>query len=245
MERAMTDYYDLGRHHRPISTRSAGAQSWFDRGLVWCYGYNHQEAVACFQRAAKADPQCGTAYWGIAYAAGPNYNKQWKAFDVVDLKQSLELAFTATREAQALLHSASPAEQGLIKSLKHRYPSPNTDEIAPIWNDNYAAAMREVYREHKDDLDIAILFAEAIMNRTPWQLWDIKLGEPAVGADTAEAISVLERAMAQAGGLEHPGLLHMYIHLMEMSPTPERALGAADALRDLVPDAGHLRHMST
>ena len=105
--------------------------------------------------------------------------------------------------------------------------------------------MREVYRAHLDDHDVAALFAEAIMNRTPWQLWDIKTGNPADGADTAEAIAVLERAMAQPRGMQHPGLLHMYIHLMEMSPSPQKALRAADALRDLVPDAGHLVHMAT
>ncbi|MGE4253540.1 MAG: hypothetical protein AB7F09_29430, partial [Parvibaculaceae bacterium] len=98
---------------------------------------------------------------------------------------------------------------------------------------------------HRGDLDIATLFAEAIMNRTPWALWDIATGKPADGADTMEAIHVLERAMAQPGGAQHPGLLHMYIHLMEMSPQPEQALRAADQLRSLVPDAGHLRHMST
>src|SRR5438132_1292445 len=117
--------------------------------------------------------------------------------------------------------------------------------ITPIWNDDYASAMREVYGQYPDDLDVGALFAEAIMNRTPWQLWDIKAGRPAEGAGTDEAIAVLERAMARPRGMEHPGLLHMYIHLMEMSPNPERALRAADALRDLVPDAGHLRHMST
>ena len=105
--------------------------------------------------------------------------------------------------------------------------------------------MRDVYRAHPDDLDVAALFAEALMNRTPWQLWDIKTGNPADGADTAEAIAVLERAMALPGGMQHPGLLHMYIHLMEMSPTPHKALRAADALRNLVPDAGHLVHMAT
>jgi hypothetical protein len=105
--------------------------------------------------------------------------------------------------------------------------------------------MREVYRAHRNDHDIAALFAEALMNRTPWQLWDIKTGKPAEGADTSEAIAVLERAMAQPRGMQHPGLLHMYIHLMEMSPAPQRALRATDALRDLVPDAGHLLHMAT
>ncbi len=241
----MSDYYDLGSYTRPVTTTSKEAQLWFDRGLIWCYGYNHDEAVRCFKKAAKHDPNCAMAHWGIAYAAGPNYNKQWVAFDPVDLKKSLNLAHTATAQALELLKHASPVEQALIRPLAKRYPSKTTEKVTPIWNDDYAAAMREVYTAHKDDLDIAALFAEAIMNRTPWQLWDIKAGKPAEGADTAEAITVLERAMATPQGMRHPGVLHMYLHLMEMSPYPERALRAGDTLRNLVPDAGHLVHMPT
>jgi tetratricopeptide (TPR) repeat protein len=241
----MAEYYDLGSYHRLVSTTSEEAQLWFDRGLVWCYGFNHEEAVRCFQRAAEADSDCAMAYWGIAYAAGPNYNKQWKAFDTVDLKRSLTLAYGATCSAMARLDHASPVEQALIRALVHRYPVGEPDQVSPIWNDDYANAMREVYRVYSGDLDAATLFAEAIMNRTPWQLWDLKSGDAAAGADTFEAIRVLETAMAAPDGAGHPGLLHMYIHLMEMSPHPERALRAADRLRNLVPDAGHLLHMPT
>ena len=241
----MSDYYDLGSYSRPVTTSSKEAQLWFDRGLLWCYGYNHDEAVRCFQKAAKYDPRCAMAQWGIAYAAGPNYNKQWAAFDPVDLKKSLKLACTATMQALDLVNQASPVEKALIAPLVKRYQLDRPDKVTPIWNDDYAAAMREVYETHKDDLDVTALFAEAIMNRTPWALWDIKSGKPAEGADTAEAIAVLERAMAAKDGMQHPGILHMYIHLMEMSPHPERALRAGDALRTLVPDAGHLIHMPT
>ena len=241
----MSDYYDLGSYSRPVTTSSKEAQLWFDRGLLWCYGYNHDEAVRCFQKAAKFDPRCAMAQWGIAYAAGPNYNKQWAAFDPVDLKKSLKLACTATMQALDLVNQASPVEKALITPLVKRYQLDRPDKVTPIWNDDYAAAMREVYGANKDDLDVAALFAEAIMNRTPWALWDIKSGKPAEGADTAEAIAVLERAMAAKDGMQHPGVLHMYIHLMEMSPHPERALRAGDALRTLVPDAGHLIHMPT
>ena len=115
------------------------------------------------------------AHWGIAYAAGPNYNKQWVAFDPVDLKNSLNLACSATKQALILLDQASPVEQALIRPLAKRYPLNEPGNVTPIWNDDYAAAMREVYLAHKDDLDVAALFAEAIMNRTPWQLWDIKI----------------------------------------------------------------------
>jgi tetratricopeptide (TPR) repeat protein len=237
--------YDLGTYRRTITTTSPEAQAWFDRGLIWCYGYNHEEAVRCFQKAAEIDSDCAMAYWGIAYAVGPNYNKQWKAFDPVDLRRSLDLAFTATRDAVPRAETASAVERALIEALCHRYPVNEPDRVEPAWNDRYAEAMRAIYRSHRDDLDVAALFAEAIMNRTPWQLWDVKTGAPAAGADTLEAIQVLERAMAQPGGTRHPGVLHMYIHLMEMSPHPERALRAADWLRSLVPDAGHLLHMPT
>jgi hypothetical protein len=114
----MAEYYDLGSYHRLVSTTSEEAQLWFDRGLVWCYGFNHEEAVRCFQRAAEADSDCAMAYWGIAYAAGPNYNKQWKAFDTVDLKRSLTLAYGATCSAMARLDHASPVEQALIRAAR-------------------------------------------------------------------------------------------------------------------------------
>jgi hypothetical protein len=244
----MTDYYDLGSYSRTISTTLPEAQLWFDRGLVWCYGFNHEESVRCFKKAANADPNCGMAYWGIAYAAGPNYNKPWQAFDAADLSQSLTDAYAAAQTALAKIEAASAVEQALIKALQYRYPSEAAAENLNIWNDSYANAMREVYEAHSDDFDVCSLFAEALMNRTPWVLWDLKSGGPAAGADTTEAMRVLEKALQrvdQTGAERHPGLLHMYIHLMEMSPCPERALRASDALRDLVPDSGHLQHMPT
>ena len=244
----MEEYYDLGSHHRTVSTASPEAQLWFDRGLIWCYGFHHEESIKCFKQVAEIDPDCAMAYWGIAYASGPNYNKPWEAFTDADLMQSLAQAHTATQMALARLEGASEVEQALIRTLTHRYPSTTPADNFNIWNDLYANAMRDVYRAFPDDLDVGSLFAEALMNLTAWALWDLQTGEPAEGASTTEAIDVLEKAMAQmeqAGDEPHPGLLHMYIHLMEMSPHPERALRAADALRDLVPDAGHLQHMPT
>lgn len=245
---AMEDYYNLGSYHRPVSTSSPEAQLWFDRGLIWCYGFHHEEAIKCFEKAAEIDPNCAMAYWGIAYALGPNYNKPWEAFSDADMMQSLEQAHAATQTALARMNSASDVEQALIRALTHRSPSPTPVEDCNVWNDAYADVMREVYQTFPDDLDVCALFAEALMNRTAWALWDLKSGESAEGANTTEAIEVLEKAMSQmeqAGSERHPGLLHMYIHLMEMSPHPERALRAADGLRDLVPDAGHLQHMPT
>ena len=118
----MSDYYDLGSYSRGISTSSTEAQTWFDRGLAWCYGYNHEEAVRCFEKAAIADPRCAMAWWGIAYASGPNYNKQWKAFDTVDLERSLTTAHRATAEALKHVASASAVEKALIRPLALRYP---------------------------------------------------------------------------------------------------------------------------
>ncbi len=238
------EYYDLGGYGRTVSTASAEAQTWFDRGLVWTYAFNHEEAVRCFERALLADPHCVMASWGLAYALGPNYNKPWEFFDEVDLVSTVSRAYTAAREA---LESspASGVEGALARALTARYPSGDPAEDCSVWNTDYAEAMRRVYRDYPDDLDVATLFADALMNLTPWALWDQSTGEPAVGASTAEAKSVLDRALEVPAGREHPGVLHMYIHLMEMSPRPELALPVGDLLRDLVPDAGHLRHMPT
>ena len=241
----MAEYYNLGSHSRVITTSSKEAQKWFDRGLLWCFGYNHDESVACFKKALEFDGDCAMAWWGVAYSSGCNYNKPWEAFDDEDAARSVSIAHAATSEAMGRLEKITAVEKALIRALPSRYPENTPIDDMGIWNDEYANAMRKVYAVFGDDLDIAALFAEAIMNRTPWALWDLKSGEVAQGAQTSEAIEVLEKAMAQPGAMEHPGVLHLYIHLMEMSPFPERALKAADALRGLVPDAGHLNHMPT
>ena len=241
----MSDYFDLGNHRRTITTTSDLAQTWFDAGLNWCFAYNHDESVSCFEKALEADPNCAMAYWGIAYASGCNYNKPWEAFDEDDMQQSVKRAFETTQAALNLTANISVAEADLINALSKRYQSVTPAADMSAWNDEYANAMREVYNRHDDDLDIVALFSEAIMNRTPWDLWDLKTGDYTAGAGTAEAIEVLEKAFEQPGGYKHPGLLHFYIHLMEMSPHPQKALKAGDALRALVPDAGHLNHMPT
>lgn len=238
-------YYDLGSHGRPVTTSSAEAQTWFDRGLNWTYAFNHEEAVRCFEAAGRADPGCAMADWGLAYALGPNYNKPWDAFDARDLGRTVERAHAAVRRAHAKAAGATPVERALAEALEARYPRariPDAEE-GPVWNAAYADRMRAVHRLAPDDADVAALYADALMSLTPWQLWDIRTGKPAPGSRTAEAGAVLERALATGAGSRHPGLLHLYIHLMEMSPTPEAALPAGDRLRDLVPDAGHLQHM--
>jgi tetratricopeptide (TPR) repeat protein len=119
----MSDYFDLGRYTREITTSSAQAQLWFTRGLVWTYSFNHEEAVACFEHAIEADPGCALAHWGLAYALGPNYNKPWEAFDPADLSSSVSRAFTASQAAAARAAGASPAERALVHALTFRYPS--------------------------------------------------------------------------------------------------------------------------
>ena len=237
--------YDLGAYGRKITTGSADAQRWFDRGLNWTFGYNHEEAVACFTRAIECDPGCAMAHWGLAYAAGPNYNMPWELFDDKARAEALAVAYDASQSALKLADSATAPEAALITALQARYPQRAViDDMSP-WNRAYADAMRNVLKEHPDDADIACFFAESLLNLTPWNMWDLRTGAPPEGAFSIEAQAVLERYIARPGGLRHPGLLHLYIHLMEMSQTPEKALKAADALRGLVPDAGHLEHMGT
>ncbi|MFO1169623.1 MAG: hypothetical protein U1E49_01490 [Hyphomicrobiaceae bacterium] len=243
----MEDYYDLGDYSLKVSTASPEAQRWFDRGLMWCYGFNHDEAIACFEKAAAADTKLAMAQWGIAYAAGPNYNKPWEAFDPEDLQRCHGTSRRAIEKALTLAPGATPLERALIQALEARCPGDPPADLNTL-NDAYAAAMRTVYAAFPKHPDVATLDAEAMMNRTGWRLWDLKTGKPAEGSDTAEIVRVLERGMADtaaAGARPHPGLLHMYIHTMEMSPTPEKALKACDELRGLVPDSGHLQHMPT
>jgi tetratricopeptide (TPR) repeat protein len=241
----MADYFDLGGWTRPVTTSSVLAQAWFTRGLLWTYAFNHEEAVHCFGQAISADPGCALAHWGVAYALGPNYNKPWEMFDPVDLADARSRTHAGVESAAARLAGATQAERALVGALAYRYPDAEPTADGSVWNRQYADAMREVYLAHPGDLDVAVLFADALMNLTPWALWDIATGEPAPGAATIEVRSVLERALDSAEGRAHPGVLHLYIHLMEMSPHPERALWVGELLRDLVPDAGHLRHMPT
>jgi tetratricopeptide (TPR) repeat protein len=241
----MTDYLDLGEWTRDVTASSDLARVWFTRGLLWTYAFHHEEAVECFEQAIAADPGCALAHWGLAYALGPNYNKPWEMFDPVDLASSRSRAHAATAAAAALAAGGAPVERALVQALAYRYPEAAAAADGSVWNRQYADAMREVYRAHRDDLDVAVLFADALMNLTPWALWDITAGEPAPDAATAEIRAVLERALETAEGRAHPGVLHLYIHLMEMSPRPEDALWVGELLRDLVPDAGHLRHMPT
>jgi tetratricopeptide (TPR) repeat protein len=251
---ASNTYYALGPFHRSISTVSPDAQTWFNRGLVWVYAFNHAEGVYCFRQAIAHDPRCAMAYWGLAYAVGPNYNKPWERFDRTDLEASARRGFEAAREAKRITDAkekdvdvkrVAPWEQAVIEAIQTRYESPDPPADPGLVNRRYAAAMASVYQAFGEDIEIAVLYADALMNVTPWALWNLFTGEPAVNAPTMLVKSVLEGALAREHAHDHPGLLHLYIHYIEMSPTPELGIKIADRLRELVPDAGHLHHMPT
>src|SRR5262245_20074450 len=239
-------YYDLGTYSRRITTKSPETQLWFDRGLNWVFGFNHAEAIKCFGKALELDPQCAMAQWGISYAAGPNYNLPWHLYDPAGKAQALGAAYDAMQAALALVNRASPVEQALISALPARYPQREPIEDQSSWDKAFTAAMRKVSAASPNDLDVSCVLAEAIMNETPWKMWDLSTGGVAEGAGTTETVELLEGLFGKVpAAWDHPGLLHLYVHLMEMSPFPQRALRQGDRLRDLVPDAGHLIHMPT
>ena len=244
----MSYNYDLGTHHRPITTISAESQQWFDRGLIWIYGFDLEMAGCCFQQAIDLDDNCAMAWWGLAYSSGIYYNKPWHRMQKDELVDKLKLTYDTSREAHARIDGVTPVETMMIEALLARYQSPTLVAKAQYhqWDDDYAHAMRKVYAAFPIDDDVGALHAEALMTRTPWALWDLRSGEPAQGASTMEAVEVLETAMQRhetADQAPHSGVLHMYIHVMEMSPFPEKALRACDQLRQLIPDSGHLCHM--
>ncbi len=224
-------HYDIGVVHRPVTTSSPEAQLWFDRGLALTFGFNHEEAVRCFERAAEADPDCAMAYWGKAYALGPNYNNPEMTPD------ACRAAFEATAAADARVGRSSPVERALIEALAARYPSPDAGPRAAP-DAAFAEAMREVRRAHPDDADVAALTAEALMQLRPWKLWS-PAGEPA--PELAEIRRVLEPALRRWP--DHPALCHFYIHAMEAGPEVAKAVPAAERLENLVPGLGHLVHM--
>jgi tetratricopeptide (TPR) repeat protein len=211
--------------------------------MVWAYAFNHEEAIRCFEQALVHDADFAAARWGIAYSVGPNYNKAWEAFDPVDLATSLARA-RAELDAAAS-GRARTVERDLIAALRTRFPTADPEDTDALLTGHagYADAMAALGRAYPDDIDVQALAADALVNVTAWALWDGRTGEPAPGSRVLEAKSILDRALATPAGREHPGVLHLYIHTMEMSTTPQDALPAADLLRDLVPDAGHLRHM--
>jgi tetratricopeptide (TPR) repeat protein len=239
-------YFDLGPYSRRVTTSSPEAQVWFDRGLNWMFGFNHGEAIKCFKKAIELDSQCAMAHWGVSYASGPNYNLPWHLYDPHGRQMALSAAYEAMQTA--LLHAgkASPVEQAMIDALPHRYPQREALEDMTQWDKAFTQEMRKVFEAYPHDLEVRSVFAESIMNETPWEMWDLRSGKPAKGAGTEECIAILEDAFDKIPtSWAHPGLLHLYVHLMEMSPFPQRALRAGDRLREIAPDSGHLIHMPT
>lgn len=222
---------ELGGVHLPIRTASAVAQARFDEGLAWCYAFHHDEALRCFTAAAAADPACAMAQWGIAYASGPHINNMAMSPELA------QRAHAAAERARELASSSSPLEQALIAAIGARYAWPAPDDRKQL-DEAYARSMRSVYAAHGDSPEVAVLFAEALMDLRPWDLWTAD-GEPQPGTD--EITAVLERVLAAHPS--HPQACHLYIHAVEASRTPERAVAAAERLGTLAPAAGHLVHM--
>lgn len=221
---------NLGEHHHPITTTAPEAQKYFDQGLRLVFGFNHDEATRAFKEAARLDPNCAMAYWGVALTLGPNYNLP------VDEERD-RAAYDAVQKALALSPKVSAKEQAYIKAIAKRHVAdPKADR--KVLDIAYADAMREVAKQYPDDLDAATLFAEALMNLRPWDLWTLD-GQPQPG--TAEIIATLESVLQR--NPDHPGAIHYYIHAVEPSPNPERALPYARRLAALMPGAGHIVHM--
>jgi tetratricopeptide (TPR) repeat protein len=218
----------LGSHTFKVTTRSKQAQLFLNQGLNLAYGFNHAEAGRAFREAARLDPQCAMAYWGQALVLGPNINA---AMEAGNEPVARELAL----KALSLKSRSSPREQALIEALSERYSGRAEDRAAR--DKAYAAAMRSVSQRFPEDLDIATLYVESMMDLRPWNYW-MPDGTPYEG--TAEIVALTESIIRR--NPKHPGALHLYIHLMEAN-APEKAERAADTLLPLMPGAGHMVHM--
>jgi len=219
----------MGRVHHRVTTNSPEAQKYFDQGLALVYAFNHDEAQRSFEQAAKIDPSMAMGWWGIALTVGPNINLPE---DPVRGK----VAYDAIQKARSLESGASPEERALIDALAKRYVA--SGAMTMEQQRAYADAMREVWRKYPSDPDVGALFAESMMDLHPWQLWS-RNGTPAEG--TEEIVATLEAVLAR--NPDHTGANHYYIHAVEASPRPDRALPSAAKLGRLAPAAGHLVHM--
>ena len=222
---------DLSGFGRNVTTSSAEAQLWFSQGLTLYFAYHQDAAIPSFERCFELDSSCTMALWGKAITAGPHINNP--AMDSTMARVAFETAQAAARRTQHL----TEVERDLVMALTKRYQWPQpTDQM--VLNQAYADAMREAWKKHPTDVDVGVLFADAMMNLRPWDLWTFE-GAPQPG--TEEIVATLQRCLEM--NPRHPGACHFFIHTMEASPTPEAALAAADTLRSLIPGAGHLVHM--
>ncbi len=223
-------YSGMGSFHHPITISNPEGQKYFDQGMTLLFGFNHEEAARSFKRAIELDPKSPMPFWGLALALGPNYNLD------VDVDRELA-AHDAIQAAMQLSQGGTESERAYIAALARRYsndPKPDLPKLALA----YANAMRDLAHRYPDDPDAQVLFAESLMDLHPWQLWSLD-GKP--GEYTEELIATLEAALAKWPN--HPGANHYYIHAVEASPHPERALPSSKRLETLVPSAGHLVHM--
>ncbi len=220
----------VGRQHHPMQTSNRAAQNYFDQGITLIYGFNHEEAARSFQRAAELDPSSPMPLWGIALAVGPNYNMD---VDAAREKQ----AYETIQKAQKLAANSPQIERDYVAALLTRYSGDANPDYKKLSRD-YAAAMKTLSATYPDDLDAATLYAESLMNLNPWKLWTHD-GKP--GENTEEIVSILESVLARDPN--HVGANHYYIHAVEASNNPARALPSAHRLDTLVPQAGHLVHM--
>ena len=228
---AAPQFAGIGPHHRPVSTKSAMAQKYFDQGLTWAFAFNHDEAIRSFEEAARQDPQLAMAWWGVALCYGPHIN-----FPILP-EDKAKAAWAALTRAQELKSNASPVERALIEALAARYANPAPADRTAL-DQGYAAAMQKVHEKFAAAPDVAVLYAEALMDLQPWDMWTND-GKPK--GRTTEVVAVLQQVLEKHP--THPGATHLYIHAVEASPDAARALASADALRDLVKISGHLRHM--
>ena len=224
-------YDGLGSHSRKITTDSPEAQRYFDQGLGFLHGFNHRAAIRAFQQAAELDPKCAMAHWGVALACGPHINS------MVVPPAEAELAWKELGLAQKNEANASPVERALIDALAKRYANPQPEDRSGL-DRAYANAMREVWKEYPNDPEVGALFAEAMMNLRPWDQWTPD-GKSQPGTD--EIIATLDAVLEL--NPNHPLANHLYIHAVEASPNPERAMAAADRLRNLQPGLAHNVHM--
>jgi tetratricopeptide (TPR) repeat protein len=220
----------IGNSHHPVTTKNAQAQAFFDQGLRFIYAFNHDEAARSFQKATQLDPKLAMAYWGIAEAVGPNYNDPAS-------EDRFKQAHEAIQKATDLSSNASPSEQAYIAAMALRFPADPKSDLRKA-AEQYRDAMREVVKTYPDDLDAATLFAESGMNLRPWGLWR-QDGTPQDG--TEEIVATLESVLKRDPN--HLGAIHYYIHAVEASNSPERALAGANRLAAMAPAAGHIVHM--
>ncbi|HEX3126924.1 MAG TPA: tetratricopeptide repeat protein [Thermoanaerobaculia bacterium] len=224
---------NLGSYHRGISTKSAEAQRWFDQGLRLLFSFNLEESQRSFEQAARLDPECAMCFWGVGMALGPHIN-------LPGLPDRTKPANEAAHKALSLAGSAKPVEKALIEALVKRYSDPPayTPEAQSALDTAYAEAMRDVHRRFPDDLDATALTAEALMDLHPWDLYTV---DEQPQPWTAEILGLLEGVLAK--NPDHPGANHYYIHAVEASSKPDRALASAGRIANLVPGAAHMVHM--